>query len=156
MKKAVELASHATFSAAADKIHQLVHQDQYWLVFWEKQTNYIATRCNLLLLMFRENRKGSFAADLKSDFSPRRSPHRGSVRTPSTRNGIEFRADKCRYLSGRYRLESGDLEQPRNAMPVLCLRAVIGEVIQQRKRVGLASTELRGHVEHSGGLGLLS
>src|SRR6266481_3167888 len=106
--------------------------------------------------MFRENRKGFFAADLKSDFPPGRSSHRSSVRAPSTRNGIEFCADKCCYLSGRHRLESGDLEQPGNAMPVLCFRAVIGEVIQQRKRVGFASTELRGHVEHSRGLGLLS
>src|ERR1700685_494549 len=125
VKKAVELASHAAFSAATDKIHQLVHQDQYWLVFGEKCTNYIATRCDLLLLMFGENCECFLSADLKGDFAPGRSPHRSSVRTSSTRNWIEFRADKCCNLSGRDRVDSGDLKQPGNAMPILCFRAVI-------------------------------
>ena len=40
-------------------------------------------------------------------------------------------------------------------MPILCFRAIVGEVVQQGKRMGLASTKLRGHVEHGRGLGFL-
>ena len=51
MKKAVELCRHPTLAAAADKVHQLVHQDQDWLVGRKKLSNNIAPRRDTLLLV---------------------------------------------------------------------------------------------------------
>ena len=155
VKKAVKLGGHATLAATADKIHQLVHQDQYRLFFRQERTDYVAAGCNSLPLMFRENCKGFFTANLESNFAPGGLPRRGSVGTATPGNGIEFSTDKYRDLGRGYRVDSGDLEQPGDALPALRLRAVIGEVIQQGKGVGLAAAELRRHVKHGGRFGLL-
>ena len=118
MQKAVELCGHAALPAAADKIHQFVHQDQYGLVFGQERPDDVATRRNALLFMFRKNRKGFFTTKLESDFAPRRPPRSGSVGTAAASNGVEFGTDEYGDFGRRYRVESGDLEQSGYSLPL--------------------------------------
>ena len=87
--------------------------------------------------MFCQNGKGACPAKLKSDLAPGSFPVRSSVGSAAAGNGIELCADESRYSGGGHRVQSGHLEQPRNAQPVLRLGAVVGQVIKQGKCVSL-------------------
>ena len=98
--------------------------------------------------MFFHQIEGRRAAELESNFAPRRHPAWFSIFTATSSQRIEFRADEHCH-SGLGNLCNRRLNTNlRHAHPSIRLGAVLGEMIQQRQRVRFAAAEIRGEVEH--------
>ena len=97
--------------------------------------------------MFRQHGQGASPPELKSNLAPGSLADGSPVGATTAGNGIELRSHKCRNPGGRHCIDSRHLQQAGDAQPVLCLRSVVGQVIQQCERMRFAAAKLRCHVE---------
>lgn len=81
-------------------------------------------------------------------FRPRRFAQRRAVVSAPAADGIKFGADKHRRLSRGNTCDARFTEQRGDSCPFAGGGATAGEMVKQRQRVRLASTELRGEIEN--------
>src|SRR5713226_10173810 len=96
MEEAVELSSHATLTAAADVVHQLVHKNQARCVLGQKLADDVTRGGGHLLFMVSEDFNTCLAGKLERDLAPRSFAQWGPVVSATAGDRIELGAHKDR------------------------------------------------------------
>src|ERR1700730_17678953 len=96
------LRTQSTLAAAANVIHQLIHQDETRLITRTIGANDLTGWRGHLRLVCCYESKCSLPAELPCNLAPRRFAKRRAVTSASACNGIELRTDKHCGLGFRH------------------------------------------------------
>src|SRR5208337_274373 len=135
----------------ADVVEQFVHQDQRGAIR-EKRLDHVAARRDSLLVVASNHVEGFGSAELPGDLSPGSVAFRFAASATPAGERVELLADEngSRGLGNSFDLSM--LQDRPNTLPVVCLWSRLCQMIKQGFGVGLAASELGGHVEDGRGL----